>query len=75
MQLDLFSILLLGLTGFIAGGVNTVAGGGSNLTLPALMMFGLPADIANGTNRLSVLSLIHIPRPRDATLSRKPSSA
>jgi uncharacterized membrane protein YfcA len=55
MQLDLFSILLLGLTGFIAGGINTVAGGGSNLTLPALMMFGLPADIANGTNRLSVL--------------------
>ena len=55
MQLDLFSVFLLGLTGFIAGGINTVAGGGSNLTLPALMIFGLPADIANGTNRLSVL--------------------
>ena len=55
MQLDLFSVFLLGLTGFIAGGINTVAGGGSNLTLPALMIFGLPADIANGTNRISVL--------------------
>ena len=55
MQLDLFSVFLLGLTGFIAGGINTVAGGGSNLTLPALMIFGLPADIANATNRLSVL--------------------
>ena len=55
MQLDLFSILLLSITGFIAGGINTVAGGGSNITLPALMMFGLPADIANGTNRVAIL--------------------
>ena len=56
MQLDLISILLLGFTGFVAGGINTVAGGGSNLTLPALMMFGLPADIANGTNRVAILT-------------------
>ena len=55
MQLDLFSILILSFTGFIAGGINTVAGGGSNITLPALMMFGLPADIANGTNRVAIL--------------------
>jgi len=55
MQLDLFSILLLSFTGFIAGGINTVAGGGSNITLPALMMLGLPADIANGTNRVAIL--------------------
>ena len=55
MQLDLFSIVILSFTGFIAGGINTVAGGGSNLTLPALMMFGLPADIANGTNRVAIL--------------------
>ena len=41
-------------TGFFAGGINTVAGGGSNLTLPALMMLGIPADIANGTNRISI---------------------
>ena len=56
MQLDLISILLLGFTGFVAGGINTIAGGGSNLTLPALMMFGLPADIANGTNRVAILT-------------------
>jgi len=31
-----------------------VAGGGSNLTLPALMILGLPADIANGTNRVAI---------------------
>ncbi|MEE2938328.1 MAG: sulfite exporter TauE/SafE family protein [Planctomycetota bacterium] len=41
--------------GFAAGIVNTVAGGGSFLTLPALMMFGLDAQLANGTNRVAVL--------------------
>lgn len=54
MELTLTSVLLLGFTGFIAGGINTIAGGGSNLTLPALMILGLPADIANGTNRVSI---------------------
>ncbi len=54
MQLDLFAILLLGLTGLLAGGINTLAGGGSNLTLPVLMMLGLPADVANATNRVGV---------------------
>jgi uncharacterized membrane protein YfcA len=55
MELDLTAILLLSSTGFVAGIINTLAGGGSNLTLPALMMLGLPADIANGTNRVAVL--------------------
>ncbi|MEC9086703.1 MAG: TSUP family transporter, partial [Pseudomonadota bacterium] len=41
--------------GFIAGGINTLAGGGSNLSLPMLMIMGLPADIANATNRVAVL--------------------
>ena len=54
MEITLSSVLLLSLCGFIAGGINTVAGGGSNLTLPALMILGLPADIANGTNRISI---------------------
>lgn len=46
---------LLIVTGLIAGVINTLAGGGSNLSLPALMIFGLPADIANATNRVGVL--------------------
>ena len=51
---DPLILALLCLTGFLAGGINTVAGGGSNLTLPVLMMLGLPADVANGTNRVAV---------------------
>jgi len=46
---------LLIITGIIAGVINTLAGGGSNLTLPALMILGLPADIANATNRVGVV--------------------
>ena len=46
--------LLLVATGLIAGVINTLAGGGSNLTIPALMVLGMPADVANATNRLGV---------------------
>jgi uncharacterized protein len=54
LEISFTSVLLLTLTGLIAGAINTVAGGGSNLTLPVLMLLGLPADIANGTNRVAV---------------------
>ncbi|MBU1832150.1 MAG: sulfite exporter TauE/SafE family protein [Gammaproteobacteria bacterium] len=50
----LFAITLV-VVGIVAGVINTLAGGGSNLTLPALMIMGLPADVANATNRLGVL--------------------
>lgn len=50
-----FIALLLG-TGLIAGVINTMAGGGSNLTLPALMMMGMPPEIANATNRVGVVA-------------------
>ena len=47
---------LLAGAGFVAGVVNTIAGGGSFLTLPALMFLaGLDPKLANGTNRLAVL--------------------
>lgn len=48
------AILLAG-GGFVAGVVNTLAGGGSLLTVPLLVMTGLPGTIANGTNRIGVL--------------------
>lgn len=43
------------LAGFIAGFINTLAGSGSLVTLPLLMFIGLPANVANGTNRIGVL--------------------
>lgn len=46
-------ILLVG--GLLAGVVNTLAGGGSLLTVPLLVLVGLPGTVANGTNRVGVL--------------------
>ena len=41
--------------GFVAGYINTLAGSGSLITLPLLIFLGLPANVANGTNRIGVL--------------------
>lgn len=41
--------------GFMAGFINTVAGSGSLITLPLLIALGLPAGVANGTNRVAIL--------------------
>lgn len=46
--------LVLALVGVAAGFVNTLAGGGSLLTLPVLMLAGLPAHVANASNRVAV---------------------
>lgn len=52
---EFVSYLLLIVVGFLAGVINTIAGGGSFLTLPALMLFGLEPRIANATNRVAIL--------------------
>lgn len=41
--------------GFAAGLINTLAGSGSLITLPVLILLGLPATVANGTNRVGVI--------------------
>jgi len=48
-------VLILIVSGFIAGVINTLAGGGSLLTLPILIFLGLPPGVANGTNRIGIL--------------------
>jgi len=48
-------ISLLIVVGLLAGVVNTLAGGGSLLTVPLLVVLGLPGTSANGTNRVGVL--------------------
>lgn len=64
MQVDLsmhdltepWKIALLVGVGAAAGFVNTAAGAGSLLSLRLLMLLGVPATIANATNRLPVLA-------------------
>jgi uncharacterized membrane protein YfcA len=48
-------ILLFGV-GAVSGFMNVVAGGGSTLTLPALIFLGLTSSAANGTNRIAILA-------------------
>jgi uncharacterized membrane protein YfcA len=45
---------LLIFAGILAGFINTLAGSGSLITLPLLMFMGLPANVANATNRIGI---------------------
>lgn len=47
--------ILLFLGGLAAGIINTLAGNGSAITLSLLIFTGLPADVANATNRIGAL--------------------
>lgn len=50
------SSLLLFTVGLVAGVVNVIAGGGSFLTVPLMIFLGLPPTVANGTNRLAIIT-------------------
>lgn len=47
--------VLVVVAGFLAGTINIIAGSGSLITLPVLIFLGLPATVANGTNRVAVM--------------------
>lgn len=48
--------LMLIAGGVLAGVLNTLASSGSAVTLPLLVFLGIPATIANGTNRLNIFT-------------------
>ncbi|MEO6651125.1 MAG: sulfite exporter TauE/SafE family protein [Ilumatobacteraceae bacterium] len=48
--------MLLILGGTAAGLINAVAGGGSTLTVPLLVLAGVPGNSANGSNRVGILT-------------------
>lgn len=48
-------LLLLAFAGFIAGFIDAIAGGGGMITVPALMLAGMPPVEALGTNKLQSL--------------------
>lgn len=50
-----YHIIAVLAVGLAAGFINTVAGGGSSITLPMLIFLGLPPNVANGTNRIAIL--------------------
>lgn len=55
--MELLTIFIGFTGGFLAGGINTLAGNGSAITLSILTeVMSLPPNLANGTNRIGVLS-------------------
>lgn len=52
IELDLYILLSLGAVAFLAGFVDSIAGGGGLLTVPALILAGLDPIYALGTNKL-----------------------
>lgn len=48
-------VLALIISGVFVGFINTLAGGGTIISLSLFMFMGLPADVANGTNRIAVI--------------------
>jgi len=48
-------VILLIISGLMVGFINTLAGGGSIISLSVLIMLGLPATLANGTNRIAIM--------------------
>ena len=55
MEISLTIIIILLISGLIVGFINTLAGGGSAISLTVFMALGLPVHIANGTNRIAIL--------------------
>ena len=51
----MIDLLLLMLAALAAGAINALAGGGSFITLPALIFYGLPPTVANATSATAVL--------------------
>lgn len=52
-MLDIHILGILAVTGFVAGFIDSIAGGGGLITLPALLMTGLPPHLALGTGKLA----------------------
>lgn len=55
-MIDIWHGLLLTAVGLIAGFLNVLAGGGSLLTMPAMVFMGMDGPEANGTNRIAILA-------------------
>lgn len=53
--MSLTEIIALSIAALLAGAMNAVAGGGTVLTFPALLLYGVPAIQANATSTLALL--------------------
>jgi uncharacterized protein len=79
MDISTTEFIILAVCGFAAGIINTIAGNGSAITLTALIVFGMPPTLANGTNRVgaflqTITSVVSLRRTMRTRLLFKESS-
>lgn len=55
MHVDAAGLLLIALASLLAAAINAIAGGGSLLSFPALVLLGYPALVANVTNTIGLV--------------------
>lgn len=55
LDMSWIEIIFLICSGLLVGFINTLAGGGTVISLSVFMFMGLPIDVANGTNRIAVI--------------------
>jgi uncharacterized membrane protein YfcA len=55
MEITFITGLIMAATGFLAGFVDSIAGGGGIITVPVLLSLGLPPHLALGTNKLQAV--------------------
>ncbi len=55
MSLEWVDVIILILSGLAVGFINTIAGGGTVISISVFMLLGLPPLVANGTNRIAIL--------------------
>lgn len=54
MEISLSIVVILLVSGLVVGFINTLAGGGSAISLTIFIALGLPVQTANGTNRIAI---------------------
>ena len=53
--MDIATVVILVVSGLLVGFINTLAGGGTIISMTIFMSLGLPPMIANGTNRIPIV--------------------
>ncbi len=54
--MDIAQLILIAAVGILAGFINVLAASGSMLVLPLLIFMGVDPNVANGTNRIAILT-------------------
>lgn len=58
MEIGINVLVLLFAVALVAGFIDAIAGGGGLITIPALLMTGMPPALALGTNKLQACGVL-----------------